>query len=206
MESQAEQLESEINRKTNLLSDAQQFGETTWKDIQSQLKDNEAAIEFSSFRYHNGKKWTDTIQYTALVLRKEDKQPVLIPLFTQKDFDEAIKKTGSKPNQLYRGFIAEATGHDLNKLYELVWKPLEEYLNEGETIHFAPSGTLHQIAFSAIKTPDGKYLSDKYDLREVSTTAKLLDKNKIKSLGSVILFGGIDYDANEKALTQKVNT
>lgn len=207
LENRAEILESQINQKTNQLSKMEEIGKIKWEDVQKALKKNETAIEFSSFQYYNGKKWTDTIQYMALVLRKNDKQPVLIPLFTQSELDKLIQTGGSdenKVNNLYRGSIVVSPQKDYRKLYDLLWRPIEEYLNEDETIYFAPSGTLHQIAFSAISTPDGKYLSDKYRLHPVSSTAKILDKKENKEIKDITLFGDIDYDLNYDKIAKNV--
>ncbi|MGB4205129.1 MAG: CHAT domain-containing protein [Bacteroidales bacterium] len=197
---EAETLESKINRKVNLTGSV---GKITWKDIREGLQENEVAIEFSAYEYRSGWLGSDTVQYVALIIRKGDQHPVLVPLFTQKQLDELTTTNGSEMdlvNNLYRGAVASSTTRqaDLNQLYNLLWKPLEEYLQEGQTIYFAPSGTLHQIAFSAIRTPEGNYLSDKYILKQVSTTAKILDKEEKQSLNCITLFGGIEYDLNEK--------
>lgn len=101
----------------------------------------------------------------------------------------------------YRGAVlVAAQKQDLTKIYDLVWLPLEEFLNESETVYFAPSGILNQIAFSAITTSDGKYLSDKYDLKQVSTTAKLLETKEESKLSEIALFGGGNYDESTDAL------
>ncbi|MDD3771729.1 MAG: CHAT domain-containing protein [Weeksellaceae bacterium] len=176
------------------------IGKTTWKDIQNHLKENEVAIEFSSFDYYDGKQWTDTIVYNALVLRKHDKQPQLVRLFLQSELDEILSISGDDQtlvSQIYRGSIVKSVKQDFAKIYDLIWKPLEEYLSEGQTIYFAPSGTLHQIAFSAIKNKEGKYLSDVYHLKQVSTTAKILENQNQKSYKNIALFGGIDYEQGE---------
>lgn len=204
MENDTENLEKQLIKYSGESGKLNQIGKTTWQDIQQKLKPNEVAIEFSSFQYRNDKEWTDTIQYMALVLRKDDKQPQLVKLFTQNELDNLLIQSGKGETQvenLYRGFIVESVVQtDLTKIYDLVWKPLEEFLNEGETIYFAPSETLNQIAFSAITTSDGKYLSDKYDLRQVSTTAKILETKAESKFNDIALFGGINYDESTDAL------
>lgn len=211
VETQVENLEFKINRKTNLLSESKSAGQITWRDIQKNLNKNEVAIEFSAYPTFSDHKFTDTVQYTAVVLRKNDKRPKLIPLFTQDELDLTIKVPGKDLNRidnlyLHRGSKSRSTQRDFKKLYDLIWAPLEEYIKEGQTIYFAPSGTLHQIAFSTIRTQEGDYLSDKYNLKQVSTTAKILNKKEKYRLQSIALFGGIDYDADEKILAKKLNT
>jgi CHAT domain-containing protein len=79
---------------------------------------------------------------------------------------------------------------------------LDSLLNEGDEIHFAPSGLLHRIALSAIPCGDTEQLlSDRYKLNRLSTTAKLVtDRDKKeKRPEEIVLFGGIDYDLRTKA-------
>lgn len=206
-ELEAENLEKKLIQLTKNSGLLFQVGKTTWQDVQQKLKPNEVAIEFSNFRVFTGSRWTDTTQYTALILRKNAPQPQLVPLFTQAEMDELLANSGKGVNQvsnLYRGISEVATGPDLAKMYDLVWKPMAQYLKEGETIYFAPSGTLNQIAFSAITTPDGKYLSDIYDLHQVSTTAKLLEETSTEKFTDIALFGGVNYDEDSKTIAQSV--
>lgn len=41
-----------------------------WQDVQNHLKENEVAIEFTHFTFYDGKDWTDSIIYIALVITK----------------------------------------------------------------------------------------------------------------------------------------
>lgn len=201
LENNTESLESEINQQTNLISSGSDAGNVSWQDIQKKLGKNEVAIEFSFFRYYSGQPVNDSTQlYIALILKKDDKQPVLIPLFGQSHLDRILSPDNDRMasvNQLYRGSIVTAIGknQDGRKLYDLIWKPLEPYIPQGSVVYFAPSGTLHQIAFPAIRTPDGKYLSDLYELHQLNSTAGIIEKESNVKIKDIVLFGGIDYDA-----------
>jgi CHAT domain-containing protein len=80
----------------------------------------------------------------------------------------------------------------------LIWKPLEKYLQNVNTIYMAPAGMMHQLSFSAIPTPDGKMLSDKYNINIVSSTRNLIEGNKdeIIAQGNAVVYGGIKYNAD----------
>ncbi|MCO6495428.1 MAG: tetratricopeptide repeat protein [Bacteroidetes bacterium] len=203
-EKEAELMEKRLLQYSKEFGNVNQIGKTNWKDVQNKLQPNEVAIEFASFQKYNGSAWQDSTQYIALIIRKEDKQPLLIPLFYQNQFDQVIEGSGigiNRVNNLYRGSIASSSSQiDLTKLYDLVWKPIEKYLKDGETIYFAPAGTLNQIAFAAIVTPDQKYLSDKYTLKQLSTTAQILSNHNVLQLNNLALFGGINYDASSDAM------
>jgi len=197
-EGEVENLERKLIQLSKAFKETEEIAKTTWKDIQNKLEDNEVVIEFSSFKYCNDKEWTDSTLYTALVVKKGYERPVLVPLFEQRQLDSLLVSgnDAAKVAGLYRGSEGKSTAKNHKKLYDLVWKPLEEK----ETVHFAPSGSLHQIAFSAILTPDGQYLSDKYRLNQVSTTAKILQEHKKGELKDITLYGGIDYEADGKDL------
>lgn len=173
------------------------IGQINWQDIQKQLKDNEVAIEFSSYLQWKEDRWGNDIKYQATILRKQDKLPITIQLFTETELNHILQQSGGEKqiiNQLYRGAIAKSTKQDFAKLYQLIWVPLETYIKQGQTIYYAPSGTLNQLAFAAIQNKDKAFISDIYDLKQVSSTAKILTKNTSDKVNDIHLFGGVDYN------------
>lgn len=205
MEEEAENLEKKLIGISKDLGRLSRVGMIRWQDIQKHLKPNEVAIEFSSYHYFKNLNWTDTTRYMAMMIRKEDDFPLLVPLFTQAEMDKLLmsaEKDRSKVNNLYGKYIdSKAKG---KKLYDLIWKPLASYLKEGNVIHFAPSGVLNQLAFAAVVAPDGRYLSDIYDLRQLSTTSKIMTTHLQKKLDDIALFGGIKYDESTENLEKTV--
>ncbi len=207
-EAEVDKLEGELARLSSGFEQNKKLFSIKWEDVQKQLKPNEVAIEFASFRYYNDKEWTDSTMYIALVLRPQDTHPQLVPLCEQKQLDSLFANKGSADASfvasLYRGATAlqlEDVSLSAN-IYTVLWEPLAPYIPEGSTVYFAPSGTLHQIAFAAIQTPDGKVLSDKYRLVQLSTTARLAQESAFKetNITDIALFGGIYYDVEEKDL------
>jgi len=207
LEEEANSLEKQLTRSSSIFVHGQQLIKTNWKDIQSTLKDNETAIEFSSFQYYDGKRWTDSIYYVALVLRKNDKYPQMVYLCEERQinsvFNQTIGKDAQKSAQLYlnRGIIingANQSSHLASKLYDLVWKPIDQLFKNINTIYFSPSGLLHKISFSALATPDSMCLMDKYKLVELGSTAEIVrsgNKDQYISVSdTVFLCGGINYD------------
>ncbi len=213
IEEQANKLEVKLTKISSTFKESKLLLARKWTDIQNTLKPKEVAIEFSSFNYHNGKKWTDSIMYVALVLRKGDKYPSMIPLCEARQLDSLLKKENSSDasfiSQLYRG--AEIVNKNKSfsygkRLYDLVWKPLDNLLNRGDKVYFAPSGLLHQIAFAAIPYSKDTLLSDRYNLNQLSSTSMLLKESLFKETKpeSITVFGGINYDAKEKEILEAV--
>lgn len=72
-------------------------------------------------------------------------------------------------------------------------------------IYFSPSGLLHRISFAAIKTPDYKFLSEKYFLIQLSSTRQLAipkQPMKIDRECTAAIFGGIKYELKTDKLEQ----
>lgn len=162
----------------------------SYRDIGNNLATDEAAVEFAVFRYHDVVEETDSIFYTALIMRKDFKFPALVFLGTEKEISPQLKK---HPDELY------APG-DLS-MYELLWKPVEKYLQGVSKVLYSPAGLLNRIAFAAIPAAEGGTISDHYKLYNVSSTRKILEKEKAIKPGNGYLFGGIDYNqAGEKTM------
>ncbi|WP_461252405.1 hypothetical protein, partial [Treponema sp. R8-4-B8] len=136
--------------------------DVNWKTIQKSLQKNEAAIEFVSFRIYD-KGLTDTVQYAALVVKKDSKAPAWVLLCNESDLKEILDKAeGRSPVEQAR-ILYNANGL---ALFEYVWKPLEQELKGVTTVYYSPSGLLHKIAFNALPIDDSfnKRLTDKYNL------------------------------------------
>ncbi len=212
LEESIKKLETDIARLSTTFEQSQKNGSIKWKEIQSKLKIDEVAIEFTSFPYHNGKEWTDSALYIALVLNKQDSLPHLVPLFEQKQLDSLLLKNKSSDktfiNTLYRGATLlegdEVVEKGNSGLYELIWKPIEHLIPQGSTVYFSPSGSLHQISFAAIAIDSNTRLCDNYKLVQLSTTAMLVQESPFKNEmpPSIELYGGINYDAESKELEE----
>ena len=165
------------------------FGESIhlvkdWKSSQSNLKDDEIAIEYSSFRLTNKGKQTDSVMYVAYLYKNDWQHPKMVSLFEEKQLKKILNNNQS-PNTLYR----------TDELYDLIWKPLEKHIGNTKTIYYSPSSLLNQISYAAIKKENS--LINKYNLTHISSTAILEKKPTEPSLASTLFIGGIDYDYNE---------
>ena len=172
----------------------------TWDQVQQNLENGEAAIEFVRFKNEDDSSY----YYNALVIKKGDKNPILVKLCKEKAL-QAIKPK--------MGFSA---------YYPLIWQPIEAALKDIVTIYYAPVGELYNIAFSAIYSPKGKgdqlvsaknnkrgvlqitteqnaeYLMDRYTLHQLTSTRYLamgLKQKAKEPIGnSMAMVGGVNYD------------
>ncbi len=211
LEESANKLEKELVQSSKAYCDVKAIEDLTWENIRDQLTENQAAVEFSSFRFHDGHKWTDSIYYCALILRKGYSQPEMKFLFEQRQLDSILSLNGSDKEVVHlfysnRGIIIPENLSDKKvsqMLYELVWAPIEPNLSGVDTVYFSPSGSLHKVSFAAIATPDSDCLVNKYCLIQLGSTRQIVKyktaQDYIDVADSAIVFGGIDYEWAENS-------
>ena len=181
-----------------------------WSLIRESLKPGEAAIEFAEFNYYNGRRWTDSTYYVALVLRKDKEIPALVPLFEKKKLDELLRVAGTEGetriNIVYNQGVMRTTGKN-ETFYELAWQPLEKHLDGISTVYYAPAGNLYRVSFAALAGKDRQYISEKYKLVQLNSTADITDPHKIilENKDQLVLYGGIEFDVDSIALKNAVS-
>lgn len=181
--------EIEINRQiiqnlTNL-SDFEYASNICCDSIATALLHNEVAIEIADYSTNDSK------SYVAMILRKDWQEPVLVELGDETKLLSLSNKPVKKLYDPTLPFSAE--------LYDLIWAPLTPYLNKSDIIYISPSGIISTLAIEALTSEDEVYVSDIYDIKRVSSTAYVLEReNEYKYISSCV-FGGVQYDS-------KVNT
>jgi CHAT domain-containing protein/Flp pilus assembly protein TadD len=176
----------------------------TWDQVQQNLDNGEAAIEF--VRFYNE---DDSLYYyNALVLKPGEKYPILVKL---------CEENKLKLIQPASGFSA---------YYPLVWQPMERALEDVKTIYYSPTGELYNIPFHALYAQKEKgdqkvvqktskrgvivpsetvkseikaeYLIDRYTLHQLTSTRYLAMGLKQKAqepiAKSIAMVGGVNYD------------
>ncbi len=203
LEEKATNAEKELARSVAGYSET--IKQLNWKDVQRKLKPDEAAIEFIHFKVNFPSKM-DSIMYAALLIKVGVKVPVFISLFEEKSIDSLLQKNSTLKADyvidLYsianRGVVEVKTPR--RSLFEILWKPLEQYLSGITTIYFSPSGLLHRLNLNAIPFSDpmgvgSETLADKYHLIELSSTRQLvIPSNNKFSKNESVLYGGIQYE------------
>ncbi len=167
-----------------------------WRNIQKSLKQNEVAIEFIKFKYAGLKYWTDSILYYALILRKDFDTPKAIFLFEEKKLQKLLDRQDNEDDFRYIKRLYTTQSPESDSLYSLIFKPIESYLKNINSIHLSPTGLLNKIAFDALVSSKDSILSNKYNIFYSSTTAAIINNTGLypKDIKDVVLFGGIDYD------------
>lgn len=195
LEQEAENEEKELIRNSSLFRNLRKNLDTRMEDVQHNLKDDEAAVEFVNFWLPNTE---DSTMYAAFVIRKNDKSPKFVKLFEEKQLTSITERFGKTSkvvvNMLYPG--KKEKDYDLGspsfQLYELMWQPLESSLKGIKKVYYSPTGQLYNIAFHALITDSATLLSDRYSLQQLTSIRDLatLDEASDKKIPSTItLFG-----------------
>ena len=160
--------------------------------VRQNLKRNEVAVEFliipEIFSSNEGEKY-----YGALIERPHFSHPIFVKLCKQDLFDDILEKHDMMENE----FVDSLYSLNNEKLYNLIFQPLEKYLHNGETIYFSPVSGLHKVNLQAIAIGGNQRLMDRYVLVEVSSTAKIIENAARKGtvpLSNAFLIGGVDYN------------
>ena len=92
---------------------------------------------------------------------------------------------------LGRSSLFRGVQNNLLALNELVWKPLEPFITDMDTVYFSPNGILSVLPIESVQ--DGHH---QRKLFRMSTTRALISQNRIKNeLTKASVFGGLHYDA-----------
>jgi CHAT domain-containing protein len=164
-------------------------GETiTWKNVQSTLGPDEAAVEIIRFKHYD-RYWRDSVIYAAMVLTSETR---LYPRFIVLNDGQHLEGRCLK---YYRNSIAAQSIDTLS--YRQYWSPLDDMLKGKSRIYLSLDGVYNQINLNTLQNPKGGYLVDDKNLTILSNTKDLIaiKSRKVRrmSLSSATLFGFPTY-------------
>jgi CHAT domain-containing protein len=168
-----------------------------WQSVQKQLKPNEIAIEYADV-LNNDDDTTKLRHYYALVITPTCAYPTVIPLFEEQELIQIFKATLVK-NRDSETATNRYTGEYGKELSDLIWQPLENagLLRGVKKVHFAPSGALNRVAFSALpilRSNIAKPLMELYELRQYNSTRDIFDATKERNTAKdLVLFGDMQY-------------
>jgi len=190
LKEQAEQLEKEILRYSAAYRANVQFWNVTYENVRTSLKRKHVAIEFMKVPLKS-----DSIVYCALLLRDTCSYPIMTPLFEEKEVVSLINT--STENQTSFTYSYDGNGKQLS---QLLWSKILPYIKKGETVYFAPSGLLHQLAIESLPYDENHTMADMFNLVRLSSTREIVTRKKDTQHSSATLYGGIQYDVDADEL------
>lgn len=156
----------------------------TWDSVKAELKPNQVAIEYMKALLTD-----DSTMYCALLVRDTSSYPILIPLFEEKEMSQLRNISGSAA--ITRTYSYDGDGKEL---YRLVWEKVLPYIRPGETVFFAPTGVLHQLAIENLPVDAARTMKDVYQMVRLSSTRELALHKSVHPHKQASLYGGIHYE------------
>jgi CHAT domain-containing protein len=211
---------TKYNDSTNFKNDSI----ITAKSIQKVLPENTASIELIRFNYAIDKKKTDSVFYAALILKHSSgdslKSPDLVLLENGNDLEEKyfakyskmIKDLGVEYKNGEKLWTDIYINNSLKDMYVNFWQKIQEKLVGVKTVYLSVDGVYNKINLNTLINPEtNKYLAEELDLRIVTSTRDLVNRNLIASNiqsgnKTAELFGNpkFNLDSNEiKDISQK---
>ena len=183
-EIEKEIIERTIQQRVLEYGDYTRALEIRWVDVREHLQNDELAIEFLSVLQGDKEH-----MYCALLLRHDSEYPELIPLFEEKEVSSFLSTSNSNiTNQTYDFYSNGDT------ISQLVWSKIQPKLNKGETIYFAPSGLLHQLAIEHLPYDETLTMSDIYNMVRLSSTREIVLNKQKTEYTTATIYGGIQYN------------
>ncbi|XOV92654.1 MAG: CHAT domain-containing protein [Bacteroidota bacterium] len=185
------ELERELSKSSGTFAETFVQKKLSWKDIQKELKPDEAAIEvirFRDFTPDSAGVFTDEVFYAALIVTQETKdQPDLVVMR-----NGLLMETRYLAN--YRNAIKYKVEEDFS--YRLFWRPIANRLEGIKKVYFSPDGVFNQISLYTLKNPDSQnYIIDEIEIRLMTNTKDLLAVNlEDGKKGPSFLFGFPNYN------------
>lgn len=152
----------------------------SWQEVRNSLKAGEAAVEFV----------LGDSSLMALVVRPGCERPRYVRLCNAAECYETLSKVDNFPAETRARRLYT---YGRSRLYHLIWAPLDGELEGVSTVYYSPTAFLNRVAFAALPVSADSCLADRYDLRQMSTTAALVSRGSGVRAASAAIFGGIDY-------------
>lgn len=159
------ELEKDMNITAEDMTQDQGGQRVTWKQVQSSLEPQEAAIEIVRFKYFD--RYTrDSVIYAALVITAETKQAPQLVLLSDGKLLEG------RALRLYKNLITSQLKDTIS--YNNFWASIAQHVSGKSRIYLSLDGVYNQINLNTLLQPDGNFLVSDKNLTILSNTKDLL--------------------------------
>ena len=170
LSTRANDMEKELSASSKAFANTFTSKKVTWKEVQAQLKPNEAAVEIIRFRnflpdsagYFNGE-----VYYAALIVRED----------TEDYPDIVLLRSGADMEKRFIAYYRNAIKFSMDDQYSynFFWRPIANRLKGINKIYFSPDGVYNQISIYTLKNPKtGEYSIDEWAIQVMTSTKDLI--------------------------------
>ena len=198
LKQEAETLERRLTKDSKEAGDFLHFLDVTHREVKQALPPHALAIEFATFRYR-----TDSMLTVAYAMKKEWGHVMVIPLFEKKEIQALLGRQPSSATSINRSYVYNADGATLS---QLVWGGILPHLDAGDTIYFAPSDLLHQLAIEHLPYDETHTMNEVYTMVRLSSTRELAMHKKTTTITTATLYGDIAYQEMDTTVMLALST
>lgn len=174
-----------------------QYRPTDWREVKAVLQPGEAAVEIIRMREFDKEEeadastrygFTQKVNYIALVLRYDSKEPKIINL-----------ENGNAMEKEYFNLFRNSIQYDLRSdhSYKYYWKAIDKELTGIKSVYISPDGIYNKINPNVIYNPNtDNYVIDQMDIHYVTNTKDLIQMKGSRSTSTnrkVELFGNANF-------------
>jgi len=195
VETRINNLEKELSLKSSEFNKDSKF--VHWKDIQSKLKPDEAAIEIVRFKYFN-KVCRDSTFYLSLIITKETTTyPMPVVFFNGLNMDGFHLKNYKK---LIKNKFPD------KKSFEVYWADIEKEIPDKKKIYLSADGVFNLLNINSLRRNDGTYPIDDKEIILLNSTADLISapSGNINTSKEAILIGNPLYKFDKEDDNSKI--
>lgn len=200
LEDQAEQMEKNFPDTLKAMIDNSDIH--SWQSLNTSLDSGEAVIQFINIdnTVETGYLVSD---YIALITAPGMPEPVYVYLCNSDDLNAVLNRGKDETDRAYiqriygfpdPNFPEDTLYFQGDKLYQLIWKPMEPFLQQVNTIYYSPAGVLNQLALHALPLDNRTCVFNKYRLLLRSNVSDRSSQDSTP-FTSVLLAGGINYES-----------
>ena len=187
----ADQLARSLLQRLNTVGNQTNFMDVDFERVKEELGANDVVIDFTDFITKAGER-----KYAAYIVTKEQKYPLLVPLFSESQIDSL---SIIRPDMYYYEENSKV-------LLKLLWEPLKEHIAKGATVYYVPSQILFQVSLESLALSDGTLLGNHYQFIRLSSAREIvkMKQNYLEPLPkTAVLYGGLHYDISVPTMKEE---
>lgn len=161
----ANELEKILAKKSQDFAKEKERLGHTWKDVRGKLNKNEAAIEIVRHEVYD-KRWTDTVHYALIILKKSSKFPEIVFLTNGNEMENELLTLYYKVMKIKSKTTAKT--EDTYTLYTHYWEKIEEKLEGIDRVYVSPDGVYNLININTLKDKNDNYYNK--DIVRITST------------------------------------
>ncbi len=206
-----ESIEVELNKLSRAFALEKMITKADTKKISEILiKNGEgcAYVDFARINLYNPKekKFSGAAYLVFLLLPRKEFVVKLVNMGHAETIDGRVRayleemKRAREFGEVPRERILKA---EAKALYELLLKPIEKQIKGKKHLYISPDGNLNLIPFEVLMTPEGKYLTEEYNITYIAAGRDIMRfMDEAVAKGEPIIMADPDYDMGSEEKTK----